>query len=240
MIVVVPLHNRPGYTAIVLEALARHGGDRTVLLFCEPVCDHVIALAKKYPCRGRAFVNAERLGCNRNTRQAVAAGLEEGDRVVVIEDDVVPGRGFFDYMDWALDEYEDDAGILTVSGYQQTPAWEVGYRSLAVREPWFTPWGWGSWRGRLEEMLAGWPDQTPSWDVAMNRSVRGDRCEVRPLLSRVQNIGSVGGANVRNERWHDVYQHVRYWSDNCLGPDVRAWREVGLSHTSAPRSAMPG
>lgn len=241
------LCSRPEYTKIVLDALARCDDiDRfPVAMLCEPVSDEVIELAGKFTqlphVKAWAMIGSARVGCNVNTYSALAYGFDHHDRVIALEDDTVPGRDFLRFADWALSKYERDQEVFSVCGYQRTPPAETGYRNAVVRERWFTPWGWATWRDRWESIRDSWPahDRQISWDTVIDKLTRRDRYEVRPLLARIQNIGAEGGAHVPGAAWHAAHHLNRHWVETVPGQRVDEWHEVSSGETVALRANHP-
>jgi len=242
--VVITLCNRPAYTRKVLGALAMCDGIDSfpVALLCEPVNQEVIDVATQFTqlpgIKAWAMVGQTRVGCNVNTYAALASGFDHHDRVIALEDDTVPGRDFLLFADWALDTYERDESVFSVCGYQRTPLAEIGYRNAVIREAWFTPWGWATWRDRWDSVRDTWPsdDKQVSWDTVIDKLTRRDRTEVRPLLARIQNIGAEGGAHVPDAAWHAEHHLNRHWIESVPGPRVDDWVEVSNSTTKALRA----
>jgi hypothetical protein len=81
------------------------------------------------------------------------------------------------------------------------------------RRCWFTPWGWATWKDRFEEMESVWDFQgkNGSWDTTINHTVRKDRWELFPTVSRIQNIGGEMGTHVPNNEWHKQHHYNEYW-----------------------------
>jgi hypothetical protein len=181
------------------------------------------------------------VGCNVNTYSALAYGFDHHDRVIALEDDTLPARDFLRFMDWGLTAYERDETVFNICGYQKTPTTEIGYRSEVIREQWFTPWGWATWKDRWDGIRDTWPadDKQISWDCVIHWFTRRDRFEVRPLLARIQNIGAEGGAHVPSAEWHAAHHLNRHWVDSIPGPKVEAWQEVNASQTTALRASDP-
>jgi len=246
-VIVMTLCSRPRYTKRVLEALSRCDDiDRfPVAMLVEPVDDEVIDLATQFTAlphvKAWAMVGQQRVGCNVNTYSALAYGFDHHDRVIALEDDTVPGRDFLRFADWALNHYEKDQDVFSVCGYQRTPPEEVGYRNAVVRERWFTPWGWATWKDRWESVRDSWPadDRQISWDTVIDKLTRRDRFEVRPLLARVQNIGAEGGAHVPGAAWHREHHLNLHWIESVPGPRADEFHEVDSRITKALRAHHP-
>ena len=246
-VIVLTLCSRPDYTRRVLEALYRCDGVSSfpVAMLCEPVNDEVIDLAAAFTRRpgikAWAMIGTQRVGCNVNTYSALAYGFDHHERVIALEDDTVPGGDYLRFMDWGFGEYQHDPSVFSVCGYQRTPQDEAAYRSAVIREPWFTPWGWGTWRDRWESIRESWPanDGQISWDTVIDKLTRRDRCEVRPMLARIQNIGGEGGTHVPNAAWHAAHHLNPHWIESVPGPRVDEWCEVPNTTTRALRRHHP-
>lgn len=245
--VVMTLCSRPKYTRQVLDALARCDDvDKfPIALLCEPVSDEVVTIAAEFTklphIHAFVMVGQRRVGCNVNTYSALAYGFDHHKRVIALEDDTVPGRDFLRFADWGLTRYERDAAVFSICGYQRTPASECGYRNAVVRESWFTPWGWATWRDRWDSVRDSWPadDRQVSWDTVIDKLTRRGRYEVRPMLARIQNIGAEGGAHVPGAAWHAEHHLNPHWIESTPGPRVDEWHEVPPKTTKALRINHP-
>lgn len=245
--IVVTLCSRPAYTRRTLDALAACDGigNFPVLLLCEPVSREVletaIAFGKRPGINATVLKHESRVGCNVNTHAALQCGFEKASRVIALEDDTVPARDFLRFATWGLDTYADDASVFSICGYQRTPADELWNREAVIREQWFTPWGWATWRDRWDSVREKWPhdDRQISWDTVIDKLTRGERCEVRPVVARIQNIGGEGGTHVPSPIWHAQHHANPNWVEITAGPPVHEWREIPASETSALRANHP-
>lgn len=240
--IVMTLCNRPQYTRRVLDALSRCDDIERfdVGLFVEPVNPEVIDLATRFRGPECVHLGNSRVGIEHNTYVALSWGFGHHDKVVAMEDDTVPGRDFLRFISWGLREYEHDQSVFSICGYQKTPANEVGYRDAVIREPWFTPWGWATWRDRWLGIRASFPQHEHSpFDIAIQDGALAGRCEVRPMLARIQNIGAEGGMHVPNAEWHTRHHLNPNWIETVPGARVDEWREIPNTSTKALRAADP-
>ena len=75
---------------------------------------------------------------------------EREDRLIYTEDDNVFSEGFLDYVNKALEKYENDLSIMAISGY----CWPVSFTNEigeTFRTYFFTWWGCGIWKDRLKD-----------------------------------------------------------------------------------------
>ena len=103
-----------------------------------------IATDVDWPCEVRTLFRDENLGC----MQAVAGGIDwffaqENDGII-LEDDVVPGEGFFRFMEQSLEMFQNDEKIGLISGFNPVPGFSKGTKPFTARYPYI--WGWATWR----------------------------------------------------------------------------------------------
>lgn len=110
------------------------------------------------------------------------------DFVAHLEEDIVPHPNFLSYMGWAATNYKDKLNILTVNAWRG-PKYGGDYSRIYI-EPWFTPWGWGTWKNRWNKIASLWSFNR--WDQQLNEVIREDRLGIFPHTSLTRNIGAVG------------------------------------------------
>jgi len=75
--------------------------------------------------------------------QGVTEVLQQSEKVIVLEDDMVVSPYFLEYMNEALEQFVDDDRVISVHGY-------VYPGDIELPEAFFLPgadcWGWATWR----------------------------------------------------------------------------------------------
>ena len=91
-------------------------------------------------------------GLARSVIDGVTSIINKYERVIVLEDDLVVSENFLNYMNEALEFYENSENIWSISGY--TPTFEClkdynhdVYLSLRA-----SSWGWATWKNRWEKI----------------------------------------------------------------------------------------
>ncbi len=99
--------------------------------------------------------------CNKGLANSIISGvsqiLKEHDKVIVLEDDLITSPNFLDFMNQALNFYQGNKQIHSISGYtldlpslkNYTKDYYLGYRASS--------WGWGTWKEKWESV---------DWDVS--------------------------------------------------------------------------
>jgi hypothetical protein len=82
--------------------------------------------------------------------RGVSCILTLNKKVIVLEDDIVTSPVFLNYMNDALDFYESDQRIWSISGYHPPIHLPKAYSNSIYLSYRACSWGWASWRNRWE------------------------------------------------------------------------------------------
>lgn len=112
----------------------------------EPRVDRVRAILRQVDwCQIHLVEREENLGLGASIIRGVGEVLEKHDRLIVFEDDLVCVPGTYHYLAAALQRYEDDPMVMSVTGWTHplvTP-------STVTDQPYFDgraeSWSWGTW-----------------------------------------------------------------------------------------------
>ena len=102
--------------------------------------------------RPTVLTHPHNIGLATNVVHGVDWLLDQYDRVIVLEDDCIPGSHFYRFMVDCLDKYRTDPNVGAVSGYAYPlPAGIFdGYPYDAFFFPRIESWGWATWRDRWD------------------------------------------------------------------------------------------
>lgn len=155
-------YNRPLHTRQTLEALRLNELAETseLFIFCDGAKHDTsesdkaaiaevreIARLKKWCGTVHIFESENNKGLAASITAGVTSILGSHGRVIVLEDDIVTAPGFLDFMNKALDFYDENKKIMHVSGYMYPLETErTGTCFLNV----VTPWGWATWKDRWQ------------------------------------------------------------------------------------------
>lgn len=225
-IITLALWRRPDYTRQVLESLAKcpQFSDYLLIIGIDGGGDpDVEAVAKGFNARAMIDVRDRHIGCNQNTKLLLqrAFSFPECDYVIHLEDDTPVAPDALTWFEWA-GKLRENPNIFTVSGYagQKPKEKLIGQENTAIYRPYFSCWGWATWRDRWQEMRNNWPyasDYELSWCRHVNE-VRSGRCQIEPFVSRTNNIGDLLGTH-RGSALHE------YWAGSPgFQPQETFWR----------------
>ncbi len=82
-------------------------------------------------------------GLDNSIIHAVTMLTEKYGRVIVVEDDLVLGKGFLEYINKGLNLYEEASNVFGISGYASPTRQQMPHSYFL---PVFSSWGWGTWK----------------------------------------------------------------------------------------------
>ena len=169
--IVVFVYARPKHTQNTIEALANNELARksNVWIFAdnykndkskknvEEVRKYINSIESKKWFNSVTVVEAPKnQGLANSVIKGVTEVINKYGKVIVVEDDLVTSKYFIKYMNEALELYENDERIWSISGYNPPIEIPKNYKYdvyLAYRG---NSWGWATWRDRWN---------TVDWDV---------------------------------------------------------------------------
>ncbi|MEI8389701.1 MAG: nucleotide-diphospho-sugar transferase [bacterium] len=97
-----------------------------------------------WDCELKTLFRDENLGCKIAVSSALNWFFENVEEGIILEDDCLPSKSFFNYCEILLEKYRNDTRIMCISG--ENPLDEA----LCSKSYYFSPiphiWGWASWR----------------------------------------------------------------------------------------------
>lgn len=188
-------YNRPECTARFFAALLKCEGIHSykILVFIDKSDTNVSSIIREFgPLLPSMEVieNGCQLGMYGNKLQAVHAGFTYDNFVIHFEDDCIPAVDCLRYFEFVGPQI-DRKNIFSISAYNNpkpgTIDVEKNYKATSQRS-WYTPWGRALFLPKIRRMLLTWDGD----ERKMNEE-RGNREEIFPVVSRVQNYGYILG-----------------------------------------------
>lgn len=152
------LFNRPEYTRHVIKSLElykpttlyvsidgpRDEKDMQNIEKCKKLIDNLSwqpKIYKKY--------NTKNLGCGLGVSTAISWAFENEQELIIIEDDIVATKEFFELSDQLLDKYRHSDDIFMIAGTNYLSANTPTSSLLKSKNA--TIWGWATWKTRWEK-----------------------------------------------------------------------------------------
>lgn len=150
------VYKRPDHTCRTLEALmqCQEFEDSELYIFSdaakkkedEELVLETRNLVKSMLGNKAKIIEAEKnQGLAKSIISGVSRLLEDYDRVIVLEDDLVVSPRFLNYMNAALEAYQNEPSVMQVSGYM-FPVKELSNETKAIFLPFVSSWGWATWK----------------------------------------------------------------------------------------------
>lgn len=172
-------YNRPEHTSQVLDALRRFEVP-LLYVFCDGPKEEDADIEKVQETRELLteiewtnpiiVPSRKNLGLAKSIVRAASYVLERHDTVILLEDDCVPQKYFFNFIHKCLEKYEGDERIFGVTGYSVTLPDEIlkDYPWDVYFFPRIGSWGWATWK-RAWQYIS--PDLDLMYKEAMRRGI---------------------------------------------------------------------
>ena len=157
------IYNRPAHTKQTLETLSSNTLAQSSDLFIyadgpkESATPEIlekirqnreIAHSKQW-CKSVTVIESEK---NKGLATSIISGVTEiankYGKVIVLEDDIVTGKYFLEFMNAALDKYENEKKVWHIAGWRDPVKHAKGGSSYFY--PTMDCWGWATWADRWQ------------------------------------------------------------------------------------------
>ncbi|WP_018248085.1 glycosyltransferase [Orenia marismortui] len=161
--IVLFVYNRPKHTRQTIEALKRNklASQSELFIFSDaPKSEDVnedVQEVREYIRTITAFKNItiKEAKENKGLANSIISGITEVIRkygkVIVLEDDLITSPNFLEYMNRALDFYEENQKIWSISAYNLPIEIPKGYNKDVYLSYRASSWGWATWKDRWKK-----------------------------------------------------------------------------------------
>ncbi|MBQ3367618.1 sugar transferase [bacterium] len=210
------VYNRPKHTETVLNALKKNSLAKDSILYVfsdaakkekdfENVNKVREIISKVSGFKEVVVTEAEtNIGCADSITSGITKVINEHGKAIIVEDDILTAPNFLEFMNEALNRYESDKRIYSVSGFVPNEKMaEIckDFLFLAYRN---SSWGWGTWADQWNDV---------DWDMLLWEKIKKDKNlwkklqrggEDAPYLLKLQMEGFI-------DSWA-----IRFYADNAL------------------------
>jgi hypothetical protein len=234
--IVLFVYNRPAHTIRVLEKLACNtlATQSNLIVFSDASKEKEdkknVEEVRKLVKAAKGFKSVEVI--ERTTNMGLADSIIDGvsnilythKRIIVLEDDLLTSPFFLEYMNAALDLYEEETDVISIHGYLYP-------LEVTVPDTFFTKgadcWGWGTWQRGWNlfekdsiKLLTEIKKRNLSSDFDMSGSVNNSG------MLRKQSIGKINSWAIR---WHaSAYLHNKL----TLNPGKSLIQNIGFDRNA--------
>ena len=168
--IVLFVYNRLWHTQQTVEALRKNysAAESDLFIFADGPKENATEEQKEKIRQVREYIHqitgfkqitihesAQNIGCANSIIAGISSVLREHEKIIVVEDDIVTSKYFLKFMNEALDFFENDERIFSVSGYtypSKTMEIPKNYKNDIYLSYRHGAWGWGTWKNRWESV----------------------------------------------------------------------------------------
>lgn len=192
---------------------------------CEEVRKYVLD-SIDWQCEVKTLFRNENLGCKYAVSSAIKWFFQNVEMGIVLEDDCLPSKSFFNYCETLLESYKDDENIGMISGHNyfgKTDEKKHDYSLITT----CGVWGWASWRRVIS-------DYNPDYSKLIDHSLENIKtiC-VRKATGEKLLKNSYEAVLNKINTWD--YQFCEYLIVNnmfTIMPNINLIRNIGFIKTS--------
>jgi len=161
------------------------------------------------------------LGLANSVINGISKVIREHKKIIVLEDDLIISPRFLEFMNEALNFYEDNQKIFSISGYSFPIEIPESYKDDVYILPRSTSWGWATWLNR-------W--QKADWEVKDFNEFRHNKNYQKGFnkggndLSAILKLQTYGYLDSWGIRW--AYTHYKN-EGYCLYPVQSRIKNIG-------------
>ena len=163
--IVLFVYNRPWHTRQTLEAIKRNewAQDSILYIFSDGPKENAtreditkieevrsLIREEKWCGKVRIVEKARNFGLAQSVINGVGEVIQLYSKVIVLEDDIVPGKYFLQYMNNGLNIFQEDKNVFGISGFKYPSSSEVKLSTYFL--PIMSSWSYATWLDRWNKI----------------------------------------------------------------------------------------
>jgi len=209
---------------------ARNTGDISGIEACRKiVADENI----DWECEVHRNYQEHNLGCMTAGFHAHRWAFTLAEKVIILEDDVVPSLTFFQFCKEMLDRYENDERVTMISGFnmdEKTRDCPYDYFFTSA----FSIWGWASWR----RVVSQWDEHLSFMDDSYNLTQLQQLIKARGYKRNFIRTCQLHRASGKPQFESIFWSHMMLSNGLAIMPSKNMVSNVGATATSAHYSEL--
>lgn len=206
----------------------RNNDDIPKIEACRKIAEEI-----DWECEVHRNYQEKNQGCDPSGYLAQRWAFSLSDKVIVLEDDVVPSQSFFPFCKEMLDRYENDERITMIAGFnvdEKTEGVPYDYFFTSV----FSIWGWASWRRVVDKWDGSYSFLDDAYNMEQLRNVFKERKFAPTFIAGME----------RNRKSGIQYFESIFWttmvfnSGLAIMPTVNMINNVGATSDSTHYSEL--
>ena len=234
---------RPAATKLVFEAVRKARPRKLYIAADGPVQGNPVNTEKcarvrecvtqvDWDCAVTTLFRETNLGCRAAVSEALHWFFSQENEGIILEDDCLPGQGFFSFCASMLEKYRDDRRVMHISGTNLQFGQKRGDASYYFSSiP--SVWGWAAWKRSWEQydlQMSAYPAFKAS---GLIKSILPDE-RVAGHVMHVLQMNYEGKIST----WDHQYGFSLVVNNGlCIVPNVNLISNLGYSKTDDPMAA---
>lgn len=237
--IVLFIYNRPSHTKQTLEALSANtlASESDLIVFCDGPKENATQEQIEKIRQTREVVKSKQWCKTVEIRESdvnkgLAASIIDGvteivnkfGKIIVLEDDIVTGKYFLEYMNTALEKYEDEKRVFHICGYRYPI--KTKEKSGSYFYPVMDCWGWATWSDRWQFFKKDAPYYKNIFSKKMIKAFNMDGADKDKWSQIERNLS--GEINT----WAIFWGASIFLQDGlCLSPSTSLVKNIGMDNT---------
>jgi hypothetical protein len=181
-----------------------------------------------WDCEVKTLFHSANQGCKRAVYKAINWFFENEELGIILEDDCLPNKDFYQFCDFLLHEYIDDDRVFSISGRNHLNTWKNEEMDYLFSTG--SIWGWASWRRAWNYMDIELNDFNNLDKARKNLFWLKRKCK---LKTDEVYLGSLNSKLEKNSSWAYpwAYARIKNKSLNII-PTKNLIKNIGFSSES--------
>lgn len=186
----------------------------------------------------------DNMGCGMRPQTAITWAFKFTDKLIVLEDDCIPHKSFFKYMEEMLERFKDDERIGVLSGFNHFENWDCGDYSYFFTKNGPLAGAWATWKRVWDSYQFDVADITKP----LVRKLIGDDISVKRIrqakIKQWEKTYSLVKQNKKITYWDVQFGFLKYYQSYLtVVPKFSLASNIGLgngsTHAVNAKNMMP-
>lgn len=210
----------------------------------EPLVSQVKKIAMNIPAHPSLHLRflEENVGCREGVQGAIDWAFETVENLIILEDDCLPNREFFDFMAWGLTTFQNSPEVAMVSGWNELGVWPRFRPGISHLVTLGGIWGWATWGDRWRNHQEIWKEPSFDWRSELNEAQREMKLPGKIFRGLEDGLTRVFEDNLDSWDYQWAFTRV-YCRSFSINPRTNLVTNIGFSpdstHFNSSEPLMP-
>lgn len=191
-----------------------------------------------WDCKVYYNYSEENLGCGKRMSSAISWAFEFVDRLMILEDDCVPGDDFFPFCEELLEKFKDDLRVSMISAMNHLEKYENYNKDSYIFCNSGAIWAWATWKREWEMYDFSMPFMERTNAIEKIKTSSYPYYYKKDLIRQGKDRYSKYKEGQRLTSWTFQYNMIRFLNHQVtIVPSVNLMSNVGLTGESTHASS---